>query len=49
MFGAKGSIRDASIILMQKDNSDTEFNEFVLTVGCDRFLRIYDPTVLYKR
>ena len=37
MPGSKGSIRDA--ILLQHDDI-----EFVITGGCDRYLRIFDVT-----
>ena len=41
-IGSKGSIRDASSIKVENDK------EIVLTVGCDRFLRIFDPDVHLK-
>lgn len=43
MLGAKGSVRDADVVQVGNQK------EVVLTVGCDRFLRVFDPTVRIKR
>ena len=43
MLGAKGSVRDAHAIPVGNGK------EVVVTVGCDRFLRVFDPTIRIKR
>jgi hypothetical protein len=40
MPGAKGSVRDAKILLAQ--GGEGQANEFLFTVGCDRHMRIFD-------
>jgi len=43
MPGAKGSVRDAITVLAPGiDGKDSK--EIVITCGCDRFVRIYDPS-----
>lgn len=47
MQGAKGSVRDAMTYrVTQVDGQDVEL---ILTVGCDRFLRVFDPNIRVKR
>ena len=42
MPGAKGSVRDAMTILAPGiDGNDSK--EVIVTCGCDRFVRIFDP------
>ena len=42
MPGAKGSVRDATNVAVPGlDGENT--SELVLTCGCDRFVRIFDP------
>ena len=42
MPGAKGSVRDALTVLAPGiDGADSK--EVLITCGCDRFVRIYDP------
>jgi hypothetical protein len=38
MPGAKGSVRDCKIF------GNTSGYEFVMTVGCDRYLRVFDAS-----
>jgi hypothetical protein len=45
MAGAKGSVRDFTTIVVPALEGD---QEMVMTVGCDRFLRIFDPTARFK-
>ena len=45
MPGAKGSVRDAITVLVPGLDGDSEL---VLTVGCDRFLRVFDPCSRFK-
>jgi chorismate mutase len=45
MAGAKGSVRDATTLVVPGLTGD---QEMVMTVGCDRFLRIYDPWTTFK-
>lgn len=39
MRGAKGSVRDCKVIV----GSDSK--EFLMTVGCDRYLRVFDSSI----
>ena len=41
MPGAKGSVRDL-IVFGDKDK------EFLIAVGCDRYLRVYDPEMEHQ-
>lgn len=42
MPGAKGSVRDATTVLVPGvDGKDSK--ELIITCGCDRFVRIFDP------
>ncbi len=45
MAGAKGSVRDAKTMLVPGLEGD---NEIVMTIGCDRFLRVFDPNARFK-
>jgi len=45
MAGAKGSVRDAATIVVPGLDGD---QEMIMTVGCDRFLRIFDPKARFK-
>lgn len=45
MQGAKGSVRDATSIVVPGLDSN---QEMVVTVGCDRFLRVFDPKARFK-
>jgi hypothetical protein len=45
MIGAKGSVRDATTAIVPGIDGD---QEVVITCGCDRFVRIFDPNSLYK-
>ena len=47
MTGAKGSVRDATTQLVPGFGGDKS-QEIVLTCGCDRFLRIYDPNAGFQ-
>jgi hypothetical protein len=42
MTGAKGSVRDACSRLVPGLHGK-QSQEIIITVGCDRFLRIFDP------
>ena len=45
MAGAKGSVRDAKTMLVPGLEGQ---NEIVMTIGCDRFLRVFDPNARFK-
>lgn len=45
MAGAKGSVRDATTFVVPGIDHD---NELVMTIGCDRFLRVFDPNARFK-
>jgi len=42
MTGAKGSVRDAKLCMLPTGAGAKQ--EMLVTCGCDRFVRIYDPT-----
>lgn len=44
MLGSRGSVRDAAVLVVQGVNDRDEVlrRELLLTVGCDRHLRLYD-------
>lgn len=42
MPGAKGSVRDATTKLVPGVDGKRS-QELIITAGCDRFVRIYDP------
>jgi hypothetical protein len=46
MPGAKGSVRDA-ITKLVPGLGGSNSSEIIMTCGCDRFLRIYDPAERY--
>lgn len=46
MVGAKGSARDACAV--QVPGLEGVPTEVVVTVGCDRFLRVFDPFAGFK-
>jgi hypothetical protein len=45
MDGSKGSVRDATTFLVPGLERELEV---VMTVGCDRFLRVFDPNARFK-
>ena len=45
MLGAKVSVRDATTQVVPGIDGD---QEVVITCGCDRFVRIFDPNALFK-
>lgn len=46
MFGSKGSVRDACLVEVPGLEGST--TEVVVTAGCDRFLRVFDPYAKFK-
>jgi len=47
MPGAKGSVRDAVTKLVPGLGGENS-QELIMTCGCDRFLRIYDPAERFQ-
>jgi len=47
MTGSKGSVRGATTRLVPGLGGDKS-QEIVMTVGCDRFLRIFDPNAGFQ-
>ena len=43
MPGAKGSVRDCKILTASQTDLAEDINELLLTVGCDRHVRVFDP------
>ena len=43
MPGAKGSVRDCKVLAASETDLNEDSNELLLTVGCDRHLRVFDP------
>jgi len=48
MPGARGSIRDAKIISIDEKGEKGSGTEFLFTVGCDRHLRVFDPSERFQ-
>ena len=46
MPGAKGSVRDAKVLLIPGNKGEP--TEFLLTVGCDRHLRVFDASEEFR-
>jgi len=46
MPGAKGSVRDCKVLAASEIDLAADSNELLLTVGCDRHLRVFDPKQL---
>ena len=44
-------MRDASVLFLRDSNEANQEiqKELLLTIGCDRFLRVYDTSVKFKR
>lgn len=47
MPGAKGSVRDMTTKIVPGVDG-TRSQELIITCGCDRFVRIYDPLERFK-
>jgi len=43
MPGAKGSVRDCQVLAASETDLAIDSNELLLTVGCDRHIRVFDP------
>lgn len=43
MPGAKGSVRDCKVLAASEADLSADSNELLLTVGCDRHIRVFDP------
>lgn len=43
MPGAKGSVRDCKVLAASETDLVPDSNELLLTVGCDRHIRVFDP------
>jgi len=48
MPGAKGTIRDAKIISIDANEEKGSGTEYIFTVGCDRHLRVFDPSERFQ-
>lgn len=49
--GSRGSVRDACSILVHGENKNGEKlqRELIVTAGCDRMLRLFDPSINFRR
>ena len=43
MPGAKGSVRDCKVLTASETDLVSDSNELLITVGCDRHVRVFDP------
>ena len=43
MPGAKGSVRDCKVLAADESDLGHDSNELLITVGCDRHIRVFDP------
>jgi hypothetical protein len=49
MPGAKGSVRDCKLFTASELDTQHDSNELLVTVGCDRHLRVFDPKQQIQR
>ena len=43
MPGSKGSVRDCKVLNASETDLTSDSNELLLTIGCDRHVRVFDP------